>query len=697
MVTDAKRPVTPQDLGAFQPVSDPQISPDGSAVAFVVTRADLRENRNRSSLWLVPVAPHLTQRRLTNPERGSDRAPRWSPDGSQLAFISDRSGRPQVWIIDATGGEARCVETTERPAGPPVWSPDGSCIAFAAAVFDKPAGWEPYPGAPPGDRMRAGAAAAFEPGIGAPEPNLTKVITRLKFRLDGVGYAGDRRSHIFVVPADGSELARQVTSGEFDHAFPAWSPDGRALYCSALRRDDADLLFRSDIWRFPLAGGEPACICENGGPMVDIQVSPDGRFLAFGGHDGRSGLSTSSHLLLLPLTGDGGAAGPARNLTEGLDRNVGVSGTSDVRPTRPATAGRWAAGSTGLYMLVADRGNAHLFYAPVDGAPPRRLTAGADRAVCDFSVAKNGDIAATIGDETSPDDIWLLDGGTGRRLTDQNPVARELDLVRPERFRYAGAGGQPVEGWVVRPRGGAPRGGASEGREPGGGPFPTVVCIHGGPHAAYGSHLMLQFQMLAAAGIAVLYTNPRGSQTYGQAFASAVVQDMGGQDFEDIMAGVDAAVAAGIADPDRLGITGWSYGGYLTAWAVTRTSRFKAALAGAPITDMYAFSGTEDLTGLMGWMSGLLPWADRAEQLLARSPVRHADRVTTPLMLVAGESDLRCPPSQSDELFTALKRLGRVPVVYIRYPGEGHKLNKPQHLLDYYERMLAWFKHYLRA
>lgn len=669
-----KRPVTPGDLFRFRPVSDPQISADGSRVVYVVQEVSLEENKSRSALWLAP-ATGGAPRQLTNPAQGSDRAPRFSPDGTRIAFISDRKGKPQLWVIPADGGEATCLETKERPQGEPVWSPDGSRIAFTASVFDKPADWVPYAGAPESDRQRAEDAAQDPTG----EP--VKVISRLKFRMDGVGYYGDKRSHLFVIPADGAGPAKQVSSGDFDHTSPSWAEGGTALICAALRREDADYVNRSDLWRFDAQTGEATLLCENAGPVSAVKVSPDGRHLIFAGHAGQHKGSTNSHLLLLTLGGEHRAV----SLTAKLDRPAAPAGTSDLR-NMAMSAHQWAADSQGVYFLLGDRGESHLFYAPADGAKPTRLTSGEERTIVDFSLSADGTAALLIGENTAADEIYVLAGGVERRLTDHNlTAAAELELVQPERFTYLAPDGWPIDGWLMKPVG------YEEGKR-----YPTVLSIHGGPHGAYGTGLMLYFQALTSAGFAVLYTNPRGSQTYGQDFALAVVNDWGGRDYEDIMAGVDAAVAMGVADPERLGVMGWSYGGFMTCWTVTHTERFKAAITGAPVANNYSMIGTTDIPWFTEWHLGGNPWSREGEErLLAHSSIRYTDRVTTPTMVVCGEGDLRCPISQAEEFYMALKRIGKAPTVQIRYPGEFHGVAKPKHRLDRYERTVAWFRYWL--
>lgn len=676
-----RRPVTAHDLFRIRPVSDPQISPDGALVAFVVQSASLAKNQTRSAIWVVGTEGG-EPRQLTNPVSGSDRAPRWSPDGTRLAFLSDRGGKTQIWVIARDGGEATCIETAEKPNSAPAWSPDSSQIAFTASLFLKEEAWTTYPGAPEWDRKRAEDVAAAEPGDNKNGKKVSgvKVISRLKFRMDGVGYYGDKRSHICVVPADGSAPARVITSGEFDHTFPTWSPDGLALYCAALRREDADHHNRHDLWRFDLTSGEATLVYENGGPIAAPVVSPDGKYVLFGGHQNEEKGSTSAQLMLLTL-----ATGQAVSLTAPLDRPIGPAGPSDVRVMPMFNSGQWAPDSSGAYFLLADRGESHLFFIPVDGGKARKLTSGEGRTISAFAVDPAGKAVLAIGDGTAPDDLYLWEDGLERRLTDINPAVREMGLVKPERFTYQGADGWPMDGWLIKPVG------YEEGKR-----YPTVLSIHGGPHGHYGESLNMLFQSLAGAGFAVIYTNPRGSQTYGQAFAKAVVGDWGGKDYQDIMAGVDKVVEMGVADPDRLGVMGWSYGGFMTCWVVTHTDRFKAAITGAPVVNRQNFIGTTDIPWFMEWHAGGNPWEPEGEErLLAGSSIRLVDKVVTPTMVVCGEGDLRCPIEQADQFYLGLKRVGKVPTVQIRYPGEFHGLAKPEHKFDRYERTVAWFRYYL--
>lgn len=780
------RAIRASDLYSFACPGDPQISPDGGMVAFVVQTLDQSEDRTKTDIWIAAVTgagagpgePH----RLTN-SGGKDRHPRWAPDGHTLAFVSERSGKPQIWVINANGGEAWHLPTEERVGSAPVWSPDGRFIAFTSKVFDKAADWQPYPGAPAKDRLRAEQAAlarlrdAGKAGADGtrerrPEASDVKVITRMRHRMDGIGYYGDLRSHIYVVPVQRPEPgaapapARKVTFGDYDHDQPSWSPDGKTIVCVATRRDDGDYLNKQDIWAIDLVAGGMTQLVDGSGPVTGPSFSPDGKFLLWGGHDGRHAGSTTSQAFVADLTGRPHPIPQfdTTSLTAALDRPIGNPVSSDVRYAPAAVPPVWGPGGGGstasagpagrsVYTLIGDHGSAYAVEivlpervgcGPLTEPPVIRPAAGAPgQVLAALSVASNGALAYQAGTAAEPDEVYVKTwatapvattsttgpagtagiagpaGGAGhstgtsqRRLTRFNDkLLSELALGRPEKFSFEGADGWNIDGWLLKPP--APvSASTSAGSTPAatalasvtapaaapaaGKPGPLVLFIHGGPHGCYGDSFMFQAQILASNGMTVLYTNPRGSQTYGQDFAKAVVGDWGGKDYQDIMAGVDWAIASGLADPARLGVTGWSYGGYMTSWVITQTRRFAAAVAGAIVFNRHNFYGTSDIGFSFGeHQFGGTPW-DEPERLLERSAVKYVKNVTTPLLLVHGEGDLRCPIEQADQFFTALKRQ-RKEVVLTRYPGEFHGFTRPSHREDRYERLLAWFRHYLEA
>lgn len=696
----------PLDLYEFRNPGDAHLSPGGSEIVYVVSQADRKTDRNLTSLWLAPVAGGRP-RRLTG--SGKDRSPRWSPDGKRIAFVSERSGKAQIWILDVAGGEAWHLRTEEVVRGVPVWSPDGKSIAFTAPEFAKAEDWTPYPGAPEGDRERA-VAQARQALSGKPpkddeaKVSDVKVVTRFRYRFDGVGYLSDLRTHVFLVdvpdtqgdPAEVKATAKRLTSGDFDHEAPSFSPDGKYLALSATRRDEADYLQKSDLWLVEVSTGRMAQLLEGQGPCGQPLWSPDGSRVAFIGHDNTYGGSTTPCLWCLDVGGfmkdfkGRPSATPAplaqkdaRNLTLSMDRPAGNPVSSDMRQDGgPSFA--WADAGT-LVFLACDKGATGLYAVPAGGSPEVK-TLFHDPGKCVSAFDNRGDtVVIQAGSPERPDELYALGSCDGRPslkpLTDNAAWLDGYALGKSERFTYKGDKGWDVDGWLLRPAG------FESGKK-----YPTALFIHGGPHGVYGSSFMFQCQILASKGYAVVYTDPRGSQSWGQGFAHACVEDWGGSDYRDIQAGVDEVIARGVADPGRLFITGWSYGGYMTSWTITQTNRFRAAVAGAVISDRYSMFGTSDIPFFSEHEMGGLPWEHR-DEYFAGSAITFVRNVETPVLFIHGEADLRCPISQSEEYYLSLKRLGKTAVM-ARYPGEFHGFTKPSHKCDRFERTIAWFDHY---
>ena len=717
----AKRLLQPQDINRFRCPGDPRLSPDGKWVVWVLQTPDVDGDRNLTDIWLGRADGSTEAHQLT--ASGKDRHPRWSPDGQTIAFVSDRSGRPQIWLIHPDGGEAWQLHSPQKVASPPVWSRDGRHIAFTSRVFSQSDDWEPYPGAPPNDRGRAIALARKQEaerqnGAGEGKSDTTadgddeakvsevKVITRLKHRFDAVGYYGDRRSQVFLAtvagPADEAKPVRQVTFGDYDHEGPSWTPGGK-LVVAAVRRPDADAVDNGQLWLVdPAEPDAPTLLYEGTGPASAPAVSPDGGSVAFLGHDNAHGRSTTAGVWVVPLLASATGLTPlgqadAINLFAPADRPAGCPISSDVRYAAPASPPRWGEESRFIYHLMGDHGHTLVVKLPVPpastagkGQPttekPAVLLGGEGGVIAGLDYA-SGVLAYQAETPTQPGEIFAQVIGsppTETQLSRANDdLLAELELGEVEVISYKGADGWDIEGFLMRPPG-------YKGEKA----LPTVLFIHGGPHGVYGQSFMFQCQVVAAAGMAVVYTNPRGSRNYGQAFARAVVEDWGGKDYQDIMASLDHVIARGIADPDRLGVTGWSYGGYMTSWTITQTDRFRAAVAGAIIYNRHTFWGTSDIGYNYGtWHYGGTPWGAEG-RLIERSAVRHVDRVKTPVLILHGEADLRCPVEQGEQFFQALRYLGKTAVL-VRYPGEYHTLKKPSHRQDRYARMRAWFAHYL--
>ena len=659
------RRITIDDLTALPVLDDPRLSPDGAQVAFTVMRADRDAKTYRINVWVVPAAggePH----QLTT-AAAKDTAPRWSPDGTRLLFLSDRGGDKQVWVIPIGGGEARALTTGKLSPADPVWSPDGRWIAFA--------------GKPEPARPRGGASESGDSDV--------KVISRLRYKQDGDGYWDGRWKQIFVVSAGGGP-ARQITAGEYDHLTPAWSPDGTLLAYAGNASPDADLSNTSDIWVVPLDGGSPRRLTKSAGPASVPAWSPDGRTVAYVGHDDACWAATNWGVWTVPAAG-----GEPVCLTAHEDRSVGHHIATDSR-VHPASGGlTWSADGGRLVFMVADAGNtqiASIGAAPAGAAVERaiRLETRGDHELIGCSLDRAARrVVCVESDPATPGEVAVFDlGGEMRRVTDlTGPVLRSIALARPERFQFESVDGWTVEGWVMRPT------------NPGHGPkAPAVLEIHGGPHAAYGNAFFHEFQVLAAEGYGVVYLNPRGSQGYGQRFTAATRHDWGGKDYEDLMRGLDHALAAHPwIDRDRLGVAGGSYGGFMTNWIVGHTRRFRAGVTMRSISNAYSQWGTSDLAYMKGmWEYPGDPW-EAPQFYLERSPLTYVRQMRTPLLILHSEQDHRCPIEQGEQLFVALKKQG-VPTLFVRFPNESHDLSRsgqPRHRLERLRHITAWFRRYL--
>lgn len=716
-----KRPLNPDDILNFTCVGDPRLSPDGSKLAYVKQFFDHETHESKTNIFLIDFAGGTTKQ-LTN--SGKDSSPRWSPSGDRIAFISSRSGRNQLWIIDVSGGEAWHLPTKEAVQGEPVWSPERTRIFFTANTFSKPAEWVPYPGSPEGDRQRAEdqARRILEPeesksggknkqNDSGKKRNEVKVITRLRYRIDGIGYFGDLRRQVFYVdvprdpPAEKEPGAVQVTHGDFDHSAPSPSPNGKWIAVSAYRSGDADYETRNEIWVFNVETQEAHLLYDAPGPVYGLKWSPDGDMIAFYGHDNACNVSTRQDLHVahvdacLESISKGGKSDPldsgkVQNLTGSMDLHAGGLIGSDISYRGGSTL-HWE-GQT-LYFAVTDHGAPYVYSAAQthNHWNLERICGSQDKAISAFSVS-GSKIVLNISTPQEPENLFLVEVKGGKQatackqLTFENTILiSNVELGAWEKFNYKAQDGQELDGWLVYPAGAEP---SQVKTHPGEYNFPLVVPVHGGPHGAYGSAFMFHAQLFAGRGYAVAYFNPRGSTSYGQEFMACIDGRWGGKDYGDVMSGVDTVVSQGFINKSNMFIHGWSYGGYMTTWVVTQTGRFKAACAGAPVTDMYAGYGTSDILWADEHEFGGKPW-ENPETLMRSSPLSYVASVTTPILLLHGENDLRCPVLHTEEFYTALRRLGKAAVM-VRYPGEFHGLKKPVHRIDRHKRLLAWFEHY---
>ncbi len=662
-MTAARRPVQPDDLLRIKTVTDVQIAPDGRRIAFVVTELDAESDEIRSRIWLVSADGGPTRPLTYGP--GRDSAPRWSPDGRFLAFLSDRPGRagdrPQLYVLPMDGGEPRRLTDLERGAGPAVWSPDGQMLLFAARVAKEAA---------PSD---AEARRRWE--------QRPRVVTRAHYKDDGSGYTFDAASQLFVVPLDGGP-PRQITSGEASSREPAWSPDGRRVAFVRTRTGPADYNL-TDLWVCDADGGNTQRLTDDVGRAAAPAWSPDGRTIACYGTDTQVPTlgGEMTRVWLVPAEG-----GPPRNLTAAYDRSPYAT------PAGPPAPPVWSPDGATLTLLVADAGDVHAVRITVESGAVEPLITG-ERQVTWLSAVPGGPIAFAAHDPLTPGDVFVCrwDGVEERRLTDLNgALLAELALPRVERRQFRSPNGGEIEGWLVHPL---------DGRRP----APLLVHIHGGPHSFSGNAFKMSSfyeYVLAGRGWATLALNPSGSGSYGRDFMRSLLGRWGEYDLPEQLAAIDQLVAEGIADPERLAVTGYSYGGYMTAWVVGHTDRFKAAVVGAPVTNLESFFGTSDIGMWFGpgeMLGDIFTARDTYRRL---SPVQYVDRVTTPTLILHGEADDRCPIGQGEEFYIGLVAAGRAPCEFVRYPGASHLFlgqGRPSHRVDYCRRVVAWVERYTRG
>jgi dipeptidyl aminopeptidase/acylaminoacyl peptidase len=652
------QPVTSDDLYLFRWPDHVRLSPAGDRIAYQVSWADAESRQNKGYIYLRAITPGATPFQATSGPR-RDHYPEWSPDGKRLAFLSRRGPRDQVYILDVAGGDARQLTSIQDGASTPSWSPDGKQIAFLGTVLADPDGVVDDPRPPTSDDEVRRAPVA-------------RVAQRLDYKHDGSGYVDGRHQHLLVVPADGGE-ARQLTSGAWSVGGFGWSPDGRRLAVVGNPEPDADLRREVNLYSVDLEGKLKLLVADR--LISSPRWSPKGDLVAYLAPNGKEA-GLNERLWVVPADG-----GEPRCLTLGLDQAVGDGIISDMRSGHGGRV-KWSGAGDSIYFLSSGAGQTGVYSVSLDGEAKPEISGR--RRVMDFDNRPEGFVFISS-DPTTPGDLYIAGAGGESRLTELNPWLRERRVAIPERLEFAAPDGLKIEGWLLKPDG------FDASRK-----HPLVMEVHGGPHGQYGWAFFHEFQILAGKGLLVFYVNPRGSDGYGEQFKKAVVRDWGGKDYVDLMTALDQLIARGFVDEKRMGIAGGSYGGFMTNWVIGQTDRFAAAVTMRCISNLVSEFAQHDIVIWGELEMGPRPWPD-SEELWKRSPIRYVNNIETPLLISHGEMDLRCAISQAEEMFGALRLLGKT-VEMVRYPGESHDLSRggrPDRRVERLNRIGGWFERHL--
>ncbi|MDH3650374.1 MAG: S9 family peptidase, partial [Saprospiraceae bacterium] len=630
--------------------------PDGELIAYVRNSKDIMNDANRTQIWTVRY-DGSKHRPLTNSD-GSSYRPRWSPDGSKLAFVRSNEGSSQIYVRWMDDGEDIKLTNLTKSPGNLSWSPDGNFLAFTMAVPYETESFVSMPKKPEGAKWN--------------EPPM--VVDRLVYRRDGSGYVKNQYNQIFLLPADGG-TATQLTNDPFHHGGNlSWSKDGRHVFFSANGHENRDFETRnSEIYRLDIQSRKVSALTDRYGPDGAPLVSPDGSKLAYVGMDDQHQGYQLRQLYIMNMDGS-----LSQCISSSFDRDI--------------DGHYWAADGQSLYIQYDEKGNTKLARITLDGnvkdlaKDVGGTSLGRPYSGGSFSVSTSGRMAFTYSTPDHPADVAVAESsGDTRRLTFLNDdllLHKKVGAVE-EIWYKSSFDDRDVQGWICKPSDFDP---AKK--------YPLILEIHGGPFSNYGTRFSAEVQLYAAAGYVVLYANPRGSTSYGEEFGNLIHHNYPGQDYDDLMSGVDAVIEKGYIDEDRLYVTGGSGGGVLTSWIVGKTDRFRAAVVAKPVINWYSFVLYADGPGFFSkyWFPGK-PW-EHSEHYMSRSPISLVGNVTTPTMLLTGEEDFRTPMAETEQYYAALK-LNGVETMMVRVPAAGHGIaNRPSNLIAKVLHILGWFEKY---
>ncbi len=658
--------LTIQDLAKIKIVGDPQMSPDGARVIYTVKISDADKNKYWTHLWLAETLGGAPQQFTFGDV--SDTAPRWSSDGAMIAFIRNKDKRAQIWTVAADGGEPRALTNLpEGSLGELVWSPDHRALAFAFRPT--------HPDWTPDANKKRGETGKSNP---------PRVITRARYRQDGSGFL-DEDQHIWTCDAHTGK-SKQITRGDYDDASPAFSPDGKTIaFVSNRNADRVRVPQRDDLWFVPARGGAPRKIKTPGGPKSALAFSPNGKWIAYIGYelDDEAWKPRNERVWIVAKSG-----GAAKCLTRALDRTVGNQTLADARDVA-APALMWSPDNRKIFFTISDAGTCHLYGVEVAARKMTRLTTGARDIAGVSADAKCKRFALLIGDAMRPAEIFAgaLPGMKLKTLSNHNEWLKNVAVGAPAEFWLTQPDGTRVQGWILRPPN------FKRGKK-----YPTLLYVHGGPHGQYGNAFFHELQVHAARGYVVVYANPRGSHGRDEKFGAAIFRDYGNLDYLDVMAVAQYGAARADVNKSRVAIAGGSYGGFMVNWAIGHTNFFKCAITDRSICNWISKTGSDDLCSPPNGRWAGNTWND-TEKLWAMSPLKYAANVRTPLLIVHSEGDLRCPISQGEEFFSALKWL-KQKVVFVRYPREtSHGMSRGGPLdlrMDRLTRIGNWLDEHLR-